>query len=265
MAQIAVHIDSGIARITLTPPARGQIDRETIAELDAAAIAIEGNPLVRAVVVTGGHEGIFASHYCVRELEDLSRGLASQDAVAAQALETLLAGFEAVLVRIETSSRPWIAAINGDCLGSGLELALACDIRIVEDDDYSIGLPEANIGLIPGGGGTRRLPRLIGEARALELILMGRTVSPIQAVQLGLAQELAPDLAIDAAMIMAARLAYQQPAAMAAIKHLVRGATTRPPETTLAEERARLAGLLAQPQAARLLGDLNQGRRDIRD
>lgn len=265
MAQIAVRLDSGIALVTLSSPPEGQIGSDTIAELAATVSSIEADATVRAVVVTGGLEGIFASHYSVQELEDLARRLRDGDAAAPAAATALLVAFEQVVSRIEASPKPWIAAINGTCLGTGFELALACDIRIVEDGDHSIGLPEVNVGLLPGGGGTQRLPRLIGEARALELILMGRTVSPIQAVQLGLAQELAPDLAIDAAMIMARRLADQHPPAIARIKQLVRGARTTPIEVGAALERERLIELLGQREVVELLADLNHGYRDITD
>ena len=265
MAQIAVRLDSGIALVTLASPPEGQIGSETVAELAATIASIEADATIRAVVITGGLEGIFASHYSVEELEDLGRRLREGEAGAQAAATTPLVAFEQLVGRIEASPKPWIAAINGTCLGTGFELALACDIRIVEDGDHAIGLPEINVGLLPGGGGTQRLPRLIGEARALELILMGRTVSPIQAVQLGLAQELAPDLAIDAAMIMARRLADQHPPALARIKQLVRGARTMPVEAGAALERERLIELLGQREVAELLSDLNHGYRDITD
>lgn len=265
MAQVATRYDNGIAVITLSSPPDGQIGRETVAELDTAVAAVEADAAVRAVVVTGGLDEIFASHYAVAELEELAQGLHSGASAAGEAAAAALAAFGRLLARIEASPRPWIAAINGTCLGTGFELALACDIRIVEDEDYSIGLPEINVGLLPGGGGTQRLPRLIGEARALELILMGRTVSPIQAVQLGLAHEMAPHLAIDAAMIMARRLADQYPPAVARVKRLVRGARTAALEAGLEAERQALVELLGQQKAIDMLADLNRGYRDIRD
>jgi len=92
---------------------------------------------------------------------------------------------------------PTIAAINGNCLGAGFEFTLCCDLRIAEDGPYRIGLPEVTVGILPGGGGTQRLPRLIGMPRALEYMLLGRTFNPREAATLGLVNEIAPGKAID--------------------------------------------------------------------
>ncbi|MFA5123103.1 enoyl-CoA hydratase/isomerase family protein [Zavarzinia sp.] len=265
MSQVTVTIADGIALVTLNAPPHGQFERSTIDALGAAIDTVETQASVKAVVVTGGIPGVFADHYSIREFEAVGRHLKGHKPAADEDPLPAATAFAAHLARIEASPRPWIAAINGTCIGAGFELALACDIRVVEDDGYSIGLPEANLGLLPVGGGTQRLPRLIGPAKALQLILMGLVVSPVQALQLGIAQEMAPDLAVDAAMVMARRLADQFAPASAAVKRLVRAAATTPLAEGLAAERAAFLDLVGQAEPLARMHDLNRGERDICD
>ncbi|PWR23937.1 enoyl-CoA hydratase/isomerase family protein [Zavarzinia compransoris] len=265
MTQVPVHIDDGIALVRLNNPPLGHVDRGMVGALGAALDLIEGTAAVRAVVVTGETEGIFASHYSIEELEPLGRHLRAAAGGGTDDPLPVATELARHLARIEASPLPFVAAINGTCIGAGFELALACDIRIVEDGDFTLGLPEANLGLVPGAGGSQRLPRLIGPAKALELILMGRTISPIQAVQIGIAQELAADLALDAALVMARRLADQYGPASARIKHLVRQAREIPLAEGLAAERAAFLALLAEDEPIARMHDLNRGERDITD
>lgn len=265
MAQVSLRIEEGTALLTLANPPHGHVDRLTVEQLDRALDDIEATAGLHAVVVTGGEEGIFASHYSAEELEILSRHLRMTKPVPGEDPLPVATRLGHCLARIEASPLPFIAAINGTCLGTGLEIALACDIRILEDEDYDIGLPDANLGLVPGAGGSQRLARLIGEARALELVLMGRCLSPIQAAQIGLAQVLAPERALDAARIMAARFADQYPPATARLKQLIRGAATRPLAEGVAAEREAFHALLREDEPLARLHALNRGERDITD
>jgi enoyl-CoA hydratase len=122
-------------------------------------------------------------------------------------------------------------------MGGGLEFALCCDIRIVEDGPYQLGLPEVTVGILPGGGGTQRLPRVIGTARALELMLLGRRLTPREAAAFGVVNELANGKALERAMEVAGQLAAQSPRAMAHIKRLARSATQTPIADGLKLER----------------------------
>lgn len=265
MPQVKLHIDDGIALVTFDNPPHGHIDRGVVEALGAALDRIEASPEARAVVVTGATEGIFASHYSIEELEPLGRHLRAAKGQAGEDPLPVATALARHLARIEASPLPFIAAINGTCIGTGFEVALACDIRIVEDGDFTLGLPDANLGLVPGAGGSQRLPRLIGPAKALQLILMGRTVSPIQAVQIGIAQELAADRALDAALIMARRLADQYGPATAHLKRLVHGARDLPTHQGLAAERAAFLALLAENEPLARMHDLNRGEREIED
>jgi len=122
-------------------------------------------------------------------------------------------------------------------MGGGFEFALCCDIRIVEDGPYQLGLPEVTVGILPGGGGTQRLPRLVGAARALEFMLLGRRFTPREAASFGLVSELAEGKALERAMEMAVQLASQSPLAMAHIKRLARSAMQTPLTEGLKVER----------------------------
>lgn len=147
---------------------------------------------IRAIVIKGGVPGKFMTHYHGEEL-------ATIDPETVENCRTLgvspIPGYNAMLRRLQRLPKPVIAAMNGDAMGGGFEFCLACDIRIGEAGDYRYGLPETKMGLIPGGGGTQRLSRLIGMAKAMEFILRGRVVVPETALTLGIVSELADDAA----------------------------------------------------------------------
>jgi enoyl-CoA hydratase len=149
--------------------------------------------------------------------------------------------------------KPVIAAISGTCLAGGFEFALSCDLRIAEDGDYLIGLPEVNLGLLPGAGGTQKLPRTIGTAAALVHIFMGDPVAPQEAARLGLVNETVSGKALDRALEIARRLASRPPEAVGYIKRLVRNATETPLGQGLALERNLFLRLcISEPALARM-------------
>jgi enoyl-CoA hydratase len=137
----------------------------------------------------------------------------------------------------ESMPKPVIAAISGTALAGGFELALACDLRIAEDGDYLIGFLEPNLGLVPGAGGTQRLPRTIGMPAALMHILMGDPLTPREAERKGLVHETVSGKALGRAMEIARRLSSFPPESVACIKRLVRNATETPLAQGLALER----------------------------
>lgn len=253
MSLVSIDHADGIAVVTLRNPPHGLVDRRLIIELDRVVTALAEESTVRVVVLTGGQEGIFLSHWSIQEIaetEDVG-GLCS-----------LLAG---LCAKLEASPKPVIAALNGTALGAGLELALAADIRILEPGDHQLGLLDVNLGLVPMAGGSQRLPRLIGEARALELILMGRGVTPAEAVQIGLVNEVAPERALDAALIMARRLADQFGPAIARAKALIRLAERTPLADGLNQERNAFYELFSQARPRQLIFDVKSGKRSVED
>src|SRR5712691_6168565 len=145
--------------------------------------------------------------------------------------------FDKAMALCESMPKPVIAAISGTALAGAFEFALACDLRIAEDGEYLIGLPEAELGLLPGAGGTQRLPRIIGTPAALMHILMGKALSPREAERKGLVHETVSGKALDRAMEIARRLSSHTPESLAYIKRLVRNATETPLAQGLALER----------------------------
>ena len=141
-----------------------------------------------------------------------------------------------------------IAAINGLCMGGGFELSLACDIRIAGADVTAIGLPETRVGIFPGGGGTQRLPRVIGEARALEMILRGRVVTGPAALEIGLVHEVADD-PLARALEIAEEFAARPAEGLAYAKRLTRAALDRPLSEGLADERRSFSEVVRLPSA----------------
>ena len=174
------------------------------------------DPAIRAVVLTGGIEGKFITHYSVEELLALAE---NRDALRAIGT-SVTAGYHGMLQRLRDLSKPVIVALNGDAMGGGFELALACDIRIAQRGDHRFGLPETRLGILPGGSGTQRLSRLIGAGRAIEFVLRGRIVTPDTALALGLVHELADD-AVARARILAVEMAALSPTAIAQAKRAV--------------------------------------------
>jgi enoyl-CoA hydratase len=176
MENLRVESDGIIARVTLDRPAKlNALNLATLAELQRAFAELRSLPELRVVILTGAGEKAFAAGADVSEL-------AALDAVRAR--EVSQAGNE-VFLEIERFPHPVIAAINGFALGGGLELAMACTIRIASDN-AKLGQPEVKLGLTPGYGGTQRLARLIGQGRALEMILSGDPISAQEAHRLGL-------------------------------------------------------------------------------
>jgi enoyl-CoA hydratase len=149
-------------------------------------------------------------------------------------------------------------------MGGGFELALACDIRIAQDGPFSLGLPEVNIGLLPGAGGTQRLTRLLGAGAAMSFMLLGRTVSPRDAVALGLVHSCVPDARAEG-LALAEALAAKSAQAIAHIKRLVHTAGQGTPAERLADERTLFCDLMVSDEAIALMAAMNRGERDIRE
>jgi enoyl-CoA hydratase len=241
------------------------MDSATVPELDAVTSELQSDDSVRAVVLTGGLPGVFVRHYSVVELEGLSRTLRERNTVVDLEQRGPERALDAVFRRIETMPKPVIAAVNGLAMGGGFELTLACDLRIAEEGDYEMGLPEVNIGILPGAGGTQKLARLVGMARALEMTLRGRTVSPGEAFELGIVQELAPPgEALTRATALAEELASKPPKSIAHIKRLVRMAVESPLQEGLALERTLFLDTLVSDDGLNLMSKMNAEGLDIR-
>jgi len=265
MAQLTIEREGAVAIVTISNPPMGYMDAATVPELDAATAELEADAAVRAVVLTGGLPGVFVRHYSVVELANLSRALRERGTVVDTSQRVPERDLDRVFRRIETMPKPVIAAVNGLAMGGGFELTLACDIRIAEEGDYEMGLPEIKVGILPGAGGTQKLARLVGMARALEMTLRGRTVSPKEAFDLGIVQELAPaGTALARAKALAQDMASKPATASGYIKRLVRMTPETPLAEGLALERTLFLDLLVSDEGYRLMSRMNDEGLDIR-
>jgi enoyl-CoA hydratase len=202
----------GVATIRLRRPPMNALDTQMQEELRAAAVAVSADTAVRAVVIYGG-EKVFAAGADVKEFAGQSHADMMRDA---ERLSSSLAALAAI-------PKPVIAAVTGYALGGGCELALTADFR-VSADNAKWGQPEILLGIIPGAGGTQRLPRLIGPAKAKDLIYTGRFVDAAEALELGLVDAVVPAAEVyPAALAMAAKFANVPALALAAAKAAVDG------------------------------------------
>ncbi|MEO7664219.1 MAG: enoyl-CoA hydratase-related protein [Candidatus Limnocylindrales bacterium] len=216
----------GVALVTLDrPKVLNALDFTLIAELTDALEALDRDPECRAIVITGSGERAFAAGADIREL-------------AAQTPTTLLGGDEFHRwERIKRIRKPLIAAVRGFALGGGCELAMTCDL-IVAGETAQFGQPEIRLGVMPGAGGTQRLTRAIGKAKAMELVLTGRSIGAREAEAHGLVTRVVPDAdVVEHALQLAAEIASMPPLAVIAAKEAVNRAEELPLEAGLEHER----------------------------
>ncbi len=265
MAQLTIDRQDNIGIIRFSNPPLGYMDGETESELEAALTEVEGDPEMRAVIVTGADKEVFIRHFDVGVLFERSKAMAERGLTFDPARPVPESPIHKCYRRIEAMGKPFIAAINGTAMGGGFELALACDIRIVKDGPYDLGLPEVNLGILPGAGGTQRLTRLVGKAKALELMLLGRTLTPREATELGLASFCVDGDVLEKALEVASLLASRSPRAVGHIKDLIQGVSNRSSEDGFARERTLFCDLMVDERGLEEMGKMVAGERDIRD
>jgi enoyl-CoA hydratase len=216
---IRIETNCTVRTIFTSNPPRNMMTSATAAELDAAVADALADPAIRVLILTGGEPGVFIRHYDVAEislmLEGVGAGMVPGPAPRAEVPVYRL------IDRLLAADKPVIAAINGIAMGGGLETALACTLRVGEAGPYVIGLPETRIGIIPGAGGLQLLARAVGLARATELVLRGRVLSPDAAAELGVVHEVAPSALVRARQL-ADELAAHSPSALAQVLGMAR-------------------------------------------
>ena len=236
---VQLEVQGGVGTILLNRPPMNALSFQVQEEIRQAALEASQREDVRAVVLYGGPK-VFAAGADIKEVAQASY----QDMVARS--NALQASFTAV-ARIP---KPTIAAITGYALGGGCELALCCDLRIA-GEKAKLGQPEIQLGIIPGAGGTQRLPRLVGPARAKELIYTGRFVSAEEALHIGLVDRVVPDDEVySAAMDMAEQFARGPAYALRAAKEAIDRGLEVDLETGLEIERVQFAALFATEDRA---------------
>jgi len=204
--------DAGIATVTINRPDKlNALNSQTVSELAEAFAQVEADDAIRALILTGAGEKAFVAG------ADISGfGWATKEAASEGSSSGSL-----IFRRLETSRKPSVAAVNGFALGGGLELALCCTVRIASEN-ARMGLPEVKLGIIPGYGGTQRLPRIVGRGRALEMILTGDPIDAAEALRIGLVNKVVPlaDL-LSTAKTLLGRMLNNGPAAVAAAMRAV--------------------------------------------
>jgi len=222
---IGYSAEDGIATLTIDrPDVRNAVDEATAQEIDQALTLAEQAREVSVVVITGGGDKVFVSGADVKDLHFRK---------SRQVLEACL---NHLFARIDSLPKPTIACINGHALGGGMEMALACDFRIAVSG-AKLGFPEVGLGILPGAGGTQRLPRLVGLGRAKELILTGDLVEAEQAAAMGLVNRVVPreDLA-RSTKELATKLASRAPVAVRLAKAALNLSARVPLDAGLAYE-----------------------------
>ena len=231
---VRLDVDGGIGTIRLDRPPMNALNAEIQDALHAAAVEVTARRDVSAVVIYGG-EKVFAAGADIKEMQTMSYTDMVDRSTALQAAFTAIA-------RIP---KPTVAAITGYALGGGCELTLACDFRVAADT-AKLGQPEVLLGIIPGGGGTQRLSRLIGPARAKDIIFTGRFVSAAEALQIGLVDEVvAPEEVYAAARRRVERYVGGPAYAIRAAKEAIDRGLEVDLDTGLEIERMQFAGVFA--------------------
>jgi enoyl-CoA hydratase/carnithine racemase len=211
---VKVEQDGRVAIVTLDHPPVNALSARLLEELEEEYDRLDRDDETRAIVLRGEGEKAFVAGADITEFPAL------RDAAVEAAEQGSARGIQKLAARMDAGRTPVVAAIHGYCLGGGLELAMACDIRIAAED-AQLGQPEIKLGLIPGGGGTQRLPRLVGHGRALYLNLSGDPISGAQAYDWGLVERAVPlGELLDTALGLARTLSERSPHAMGVIKEL---------------------------------------------
>ncbi|HEY6492038.1 MAG TPA: enoyl-CoA hydratase-related protein [Trebonia sp.] len=231
---VRVEMADQIATIRLDRPKMNALNAQVQAEIAAAAAQVSKDSAARAVIIYGG-DRVFAAGADIKEMAPLGTAEMSDRAAALQAAFNVVAAIP----------KPVVAAVTGYALGGGLELALCADFRVL-GESAKVGQPEILLGVIPGAGGTQRLPRLIGPAKAKDLIFTGRHVGAQEALAIGLADKVVPDADVyQAARDLVAQYAAGPALALAAAKQAVNHGLDVDLATGLEIERLQFASLFA--------------------
>lgn len=251
---IIVEARGRIGLVTLNrPQALNALNEALIAELNDALAGFESNQEIGCTVITGS-EKAFAAGADVKEMAEKTY------------VESYLGKFLDGWTRISETRKPVIAAVSGFCLGGGLELAMMCDI-IIASETARFALPEITLGIMPGAGGTQRLPRFIGKAKAMDLILTGRMMDAAEAERCGLvARAVPPEKLLDEAMSAAAKIAsYSQPIVMMAKETVNRAQETSLAEGARFERRLFLAMFGTEDQKEGMKAFIEKRKPDFRN
>jgi len=237
MEFISTQQNGAVAVVTIDHPPVNALSAGLLEELEGELDRLDADTETRAVVLRGAGERAFVAGADISEFPTL-REAGSDNGGSARGIQKLGA-------RMDAADTPVVAAIHGWCLGGGLELAMACDVRVASED-ARLGQPEIKLGLIPGGGGTQRLPRLVGTGRALLLNMGGEPIDARTAYEWGLVEKVVPQPELlDAALEIALTFAVRSPHAIAVLRELARTTRDLPLEEGLRREAEAFRRCLA--------------------
>jgi enoyl-CoA hydratase len=242
-----------IVTCTLSNPPTQTLTAGGVREILHLLDDIEADRSVRVLVFTGAGEGVFIAHYEVGELSDSAQHNIEADNGTGTSgkSEPELSEMHQLCLRLEQISAITIAAMNGTATGGGFELSLACDFRLLADGRYRVGLPETSIGIIPGAGGTQRYARLLGTARALDLILHAKLLTPAQALEMGLVHRIYPaECFHEKVEAFSVDIAGRSPIALAAAKQAIHQGARLPLEEALLLEQRHFDRTMRSKDAA---------------
>jgi enoyl-CoA hydratase len=241
---VSTELDGAVAIVTIENPPMNQLSAPLLDELEAELDRLDGDDAVRAIVLVGAGERAFVAGADIKEFPSLRE--AASDAHERGSAR----GIQKLGHRMDAARTPFVAAIHGFCLGGGLELAMCCDIRVAAED-AQLGQPEIKLGLIPGGGGTQRLPRLVGLGRALLLNLTGDFVDARTAYDWGLVEKVVPrEELLETALGIARSIAARSPVAVGVLRELARTTRDLPLEEGLRREADGFRRCLASEDGA---------------
>ncbi len=238
---VTLSSEGPLGTITLDRPPANSYEINFMKDLDAAIEGAINNDEIKVVILKSASEKFFSAGADIK-------AFMANDSAANMAMITYAHN---TLEKMAASNKIFIAAINGHALGGGLEMALACDLRFAADGRYFLGLPEVSLGLLPGNGGTQRLPRLVGPNKALEMMITGERVGPEEALRLGLVNKLFPaDKLMEESEAYARELAAGATLAIGSIKRCVYDGIEMDLHASLAYERELIEPLYDSEDAA---------------
>jgi len=251
----------------LSNPPTHTLTAQGLLEIHDFLDSLVSNKELRILAFTGAGEDVFIRHYEVGELADTAEkniGRQEETKKPDNNPNKELHGFHKMLLKIRDLDAIVVAGINGNTAGGGCEFSLGCDLRVMSSGDYFIGLPETSVGILPGGGGTQRLARLIGSSRALDLILHGKLISNVKALEFGIINEILPKESFLKSLKEYCRiLANRAPIALREVKRAIHRGMDLPLEEALLLEQEAFNKTMNSKDAAKAMRTMLNSKEEI--
>ena len=251
----------------LSNPPTHTLTAQGLLEIHHFLDSLVSNKELRILAFTGAGEDVFIRHYEVGELADTAeKNIGRQEETKKPDNNPIkeLHGFHKMLLKIRDLDAIVVAGINGNTAGGGCEFSLGCDLRVMSSGDYFIGLPETSVGILPGGGGTQRLARLIGSSRALDLILHGQLISNVKALEFGIINEILPKESFLKSLKEYCRiLANRAPIALREVKRAIHRGMDLPLEEALLLEQEAFNKTMNSKDAAKAMRIMLNSKEEI--